>query len=406
MIIKASDILRRQGTLLIPTLGGITISGFGKVSMHEPTGVVFIEQIVDNNFNKFIVGVFSEQSIILEEREFVENTEQNFFDAVKYFEELIQKMSPPEQQELPSLGKFYFFKESLRKDCYVEIPGMPRVTIQRMDIPAVFTPPQTKPYGRLNMTDIPKPEYEAISSKFALRYNEEATKDDTDYQAGFYNLSDFAVYDMTPYDNKESEPGDESPEDVNDNKLTPDDIEGEDMNDKQNKEEQEQERQQEKNQRKDKGEKQDESEDEGGDEGERKDEQQFDEEGEPTDEEREPTDEEGEPTDEEGEPTDEESDRVVLQRGEREGEFELTDEKVVTPSHVTPSQIIPLLENTFDAKQGLKDKFRKQSFLLSSLNSYSQQELKTLFYDRLNIPENYPKADFIKLVSDNTQSIF
>ena len=372
MIIKSSDIVRRQGTILIPTLGSVTITGFGKVSMHEPTGVVFIEQFVDGNFDKFIVGAFSAQSIITEEKEFTENTEQNFFNAVKYFEELIQKLSPPEPQELPSVGKFYFFKESLNVDCYVEIPGMPRITIQRMDVPLVFTPPQTKLYGRLNMTDIPKPEYEAISSKFALKYNENDSKEVEGYQQGLFTLSDFAVYDMTPYQNSETPQGEseDTPEDINDEQLSPDDIEGEDMNDKQNKEDQ----------------KKGEDEGEGG-EGTEEDEGEEEGEGEG-----------------EGEPSEEQS---AGGQGEGQGveDFELTRDQA-RRQQVDESQLIPLLENTFEAKEGLKDKFRKQNFLISSISGYSNQELKQLFYDKLNLPANYTKAEFIKLITDNTKNIF
>jgi hypothetical protein len=59
----------------------------------------------------------------------------------------------------------------------------------------------------------------------------------------------------------------------------------------------------------------------------------------------------------------------------------------------------------FDAKTGLKEKFKKQSRLLSSIDSYTQNELETL-YKTLNIQANYPKNEFIELVEQRTKNIF
>lgn len=170
--------------------------------------------------------------------------------------------------------------------------------IPYQDVDKVFTPPQTKKYGRLDMTVLDDPKYDVVRSKFALKYNEEKSKEIADSKG--LNLADVWAYEMQPYSNgtpeEEGGGGGTPPPDVNDNQLSQNDIEGEEPQQREPKEGEPQEQNQ--PQDGDKGEQGDNGNDEdlGWDE---------DEKGEPTDENGEPTDENGETTDENGEPTDE-----------------------------------------------------------------------------------------------------
>ena len=59
----------------------------------------------------------------------------------------------------------------------------------------------------------------------------------------------------------------------------------------------------------------------------------------------------------------------------------------------------------FNAKQGLKDKFSKQEYLLGSLRGYTKDELQEEIYNKLGISD-MPKQDFINIVKEKTKSIF
>jgi hypothetical protein len=137
-------------------------------------------------------------------------------------------MPQQKQDNPPPLMKFYFYKPSLGKDCVVIIEGLPPINILSTDVLNVFSPPRTKPLGRLNMLDdsvTGNSDYDIIRGKFALAYNlldtdEEATKLGVD-------KNDMAIYDMTPYsDGTNTEHTDEPPE-VGDDKIDPRDIEDE-----------------------------------------------------------------------------------------------------------------------------------------------------------------------------------
>jgi hypothetical protein len=56
--------------------------------------------------------------------------------------------------------------------------------------------------------------------------------------------------------------------------------------------------------------------------------------------------------------------------------------------------------------QGLVDMFRRQKNLLDSLDSQSLSALKSDYYNRLNIPNNTTKEQFIEIVKQETNKIF
>jgi hypothetical protein len=228
MIIKPEDIARYRGNVEVARLGVGTVQGFNDVTMFKPAGVVLIAQYTET-FDRFIVGALNELGVLEEKREFAEKTEEDFFKATAYFEELIQSRMPQQKQDNPPpLMKFYFYKPSLGKDCVVIIEGLPPINILSTDVLNVFSPPRTKPLGRLNMLDdsvTGNSDYDIIRGKFALAYNlldtdEEATKLGVD-------KNDMAIYDMTPYsDGTNTQHTDEPPE-VGDDKIDPRDIEDE-----------------------------------------------------------------------------------------------------------------------------------------------------------------------------------
>lgn len=457
MIIKSEDILRHEGEIKILELGGAITIGFAKVSMHQPTGVVFTEQRKNDVFDRFIVGVISDASNIDEKREYPEKSEESFFKAVAYFEELIQKRMPPEDESQPSVGKFYFYKKSVNAKSKVIIDGMPEpIIIDEFDIPLIFTPPQKKPYGRLDVTKIDKVEYQPISSKYALKYNKQASEE----QAKLYqkDLSDVAVYDMTPYSNSEKQPGEEgeeNPEEVNEKDLSLNDIEGEDLDDNKNKEKDKKDKKdnQSKKDSKEKGEDKSEDEgkqEEGGDEdseqkrSEQKGSEQKGEKGEDAGEEgqeeggeengeeqnseqerseqkrseqerSERKDEKSEQIDEEtdeeiGEETDEETDKKgkVKSSSEKNAEEEEIEEEIkVDPAkNVSPSDLIKGLEKMFKADKGLVEKFKTQRTLTTLLQGYNKEELNEEIYKKVGLPNTYSKMEFIELVKQKTNNLF
>ena len=426
MIILTSDIRRDEGVIKLPQLGGGVLEGYAKISMHKPTGVIFMQITKNGTFDSFVVGLFSKQSLIEESEEYKDNNQQSFFEAVKYFESLIEKLTPEKQQSPPSVGKFYFYKEKLTKDCKVNIFGN-EIIIQRMDIPIVFSPPKTKPFGRLNMTAVDKPEYMIISSKFALKYNEKETKEDEDYKIGMYDLSDFAVYDMTPYQNAENAPNEGenegTPEELNDKSIDPNDIENEDMNDKENKQKDKKKDKKDKDKKDDKKQDKENEEEKDGDDEKQvsekkqpqekntkdKKEESTDEDEEESDKKEESTDEDEEESDKKGEPTDEEDEEESDRKASVSEQPKDVKLDIITTEDigdkVSQQNLISGLEKLYTAKQGLKDMFKKQSYLLLSIDSMNQNELN-IIYKNLNIPQNYSKSEFIKLVTDKTQTIF
>lgn len=225
MLIGTEDIVRYKGNINIQQLGGGTITGYGEIAMSKETGVVFIAQFIENTLDKFIVGAFNSNGELEEKRDYADKTEKDFFEAVKYFEELIKNRQPEQESAPPAVGKFYFFKKAIGKDAYVAIEGMEDIIIDAADIPTVFSPPKTKPLGRLNLKDSTNPKYNPIKAKFALKYLDDKCQELA--TANNWNLSDFAVYDMTPYEIGDENEGEPPPDDVN--PVNPNDIEDEDL---------------------------------------------------------------------------------------------------------------------------------------------------------------------------------
>lgn len=225
MLIGTDDIIRYKGNIEIQQLGGATITGYGEIAMSKETGVVFIAQFIENTLDKFIVGAFNSSGQLEDKRDYADKTEKDFFEAVKYFEELIKSRQPEKEQAPPSVGQFYFFKKAIGKDAYVAIEGMEDIIIDAADIPTVFSPPKTKPLGRLNLKDSTNPKYDPIKAKYALKYLDDKCQELA--TANNWNLSDFAVYDMTPYEIGDENQGEPQPDEVNE--VNPNDIEDEDL---------------------------------------------------------------------------------------------------------------------------------------------------------------------------------
>ena len=225
MLIGTNDIVRYSGDLEIPQLGGDIIKGYGEIAMSKETGVVFIAQFIGNVLDKFTVGAFNQQGLLEKKRDYPDKTEKDFFQAVSYFEELIKERQPEEEETPPSVGKFYFFKKSIGKDAYVAIEGMADIIIDAVDIATVFSPPKTKPLGRLNLKDSTNPKYDPIKAKFALKYLSDECKEMA--TANNWDISDFAIYNMTPYEIGDENEGEPPPDNVN--PVNPKDIEDEDL---------------------------------------------------------------------------------------------------------------------------------------------------------------------------------
>ena len=71
-----------------------------------------------------------------------------------------------------------------------------------------------------------------------------------------------------------------------------------------------------------------------------------------------------------------------------------------------PSEDVMDKLNTYYESEDLVSGFRKQSRLLENLNSFSEQELKQLFYEGMGVPEDKTKQEFIELVKEKTEPYF
>ena len=221
------------------------------VKVHTPTNV-FFEKIFDGDtFVGFVVASYdSESNEVKDKKEFSGITDKNFFEAVDYFEKLIQQKTPQEQQQqqddFESFGKFVYYKN--QKESFINMASSPiALFIPKSDVAKVFTPPQTKKYGRLDMTLLDDPKYDLVCSKFALKYNKEESIEAC--SNGGVDLSEIRIYDMIPYSNGTEEEGEETaPSDVNQNSLSASEIEGEDPQQRPPKNEQERQEQEQANQ--------------------------------------------------------------------------------------------------------------------------------------------------------------
>ena len=194
---------------------------FIKYRLSKSTGVFFncVESAETKEFMYFSVGTITSMLNTENTKTFTGDSQADFFAAVDYFEKLIAERKPKEQKSPPSVGYFIYSKTgpSIVKGITEE-----PIMIDKIDVYKVFTPPQKKPFGRLNMLDITgNPDYDLIRGKFALKYDEDETlKYNGDGEEG-----DFFAYKMTPYNTDENEEGD--PKEVNDEDLSAKDIEDE-----------------------------------------------------------------------------------------------------------------------------------------------------------------------------------
>ena len=356
-----------------------------KYRIHTPTGVSFaiVKDIRTTRlFLNFTVSAMNEEGEFIEAYTFSGDNQKSFFEAVEYFEKLIEKRQPQPESDEPYVGVLVYTKGII---CYAKVSNS-TVDIDQDDLPKVFTPPQSKKYGRLNMFAVEDSKYDIIKGKFALKYDEQLTQDLLSKNQN-QKYSDLTyVYKMIPYDTSEDGDGG-TPEDVNDNSLKLDEIEGETPEQM-------------------KGENEPEKAEPTDEDGE-----PTDEDGDPTDGDGEPTDEDGEPTDEDGEPNDEDGDdegdkkrknkdqkRKPKKDGEPSDEYgEPTDEDG-EPTDGDGERVIRMFNPDIETliKQIVPDAYlRTPERTKKYFDSYSLQDLKSGWFGLLEVDENSSKQQFL-----------
>jgi hypothetical protein len=422
--------------------------------LHKPTGVFFSSNVnrETNEFLYFVVAVINENKETEERKTFDGVNQQSFFEAVAYFESLIEERIPAPKQEPPSVGRFYYVKGQ-NSFVILDFGDNKPIIIERDDLEKVFSPPRKKPYGRLNMLAVDKPEYEPIKQKFALGYNDGATNEFLEKMN--LNEGEAAVYDMTPY---QSEPQNnqqqqqQEPQDVNDEDLTLDKIEDEEPENLKgdNKEEGEpqegepqdgdnegdgndegDEKDGEPKKGKDKGDKErknkdqkpgdkddnDKSDRDGGDDVDiPNDDDQNDDGGDYDDgdkerkndnQKRKPSKDKkkgkpGEPTDEDGEPAD-------YGQTTEDGDDDFGDDEdgkdifIGTPP--PPSDVIDQISSALGVDDAVYS-YRKQNNMISAIKGLSEAKLKETLYEPLGVNKDTPKARFLEMVKSSTQEFF
>ena len=341
-----------------------------KYRIHTPTGVSFaiVKDIRTTRlFLNFTVSAMNEEGEFIEAYTFSGDNQKSFFEAVEYFEKLIEKRQPQPQSDEPYVGVLVYVKGQI---CYAKVSNS-TVDIDQDDLPKVFTPPQSKKYGRLNMFAVEDSKYDIIKGKFALKYDEQLTQDLRKTVNKKYSDLTY-VYKMIPYDTSEDGDGG-TPEDVNDNSLKLDEIEGETPEQMRGENEPEK--------------------------------------AEPTDEDGEPTDEDGEPTDEDGEPNDEDGDdegdkkrknkdqkRKPKKDGEPSDEYgEPTDEDG-EPTDGDGERVINMSNPDIETviKRIVPDAYlRTTERTKKYFDSYSLQQLKSEWFRLLEVDENSTKQQFL-----------
>lgn len=383
---------------------------FNRFRLHKPSGVVFQCTSVGKpeNMKFFAVFALNSKSEAINKEVFEGKSAQSFFEAVAHFEKLIQERIPDKKTPPPSFGMFIFEKG---KDGIIMLPDMPPVVVEREDLSKVFTPPMKKPYGRLDMTAVDKPEYESVKSKFALNYNEEQTK--LFAERNKVNVEDCAVYDLTPYENapqpdKTDEPKGE-PDQVNDEELTLDKIEGEDQKNMKGSDTNED--------RKDEDEQGGEG-DEGdkGDEGEGEDKGKGDTDGDKDEDAKGEGEGEGEgdkgdqgKDDGEGSDADGDAKSDLDQKGDKKGKGTPEPGEDVDYANqlakVSSTDLMDILSSAFNIPD-LVETYRRQDRMLDSLRAWTQNELETLIYPKLGVAKGTPKEQFMSMIKDKTKQYF
>lgn len=417
MIFKKDEIVKFMSTEVVKDDEFTSIN-----NLHRPTGVFFsctYKNNDENDFLYFTIGVVTEKADIAKKKVFESKTSDEFFEAVRYFESLITERIPEEKPQPPSAGIFVYAKNP-KFTSFVNALGL-KIEIPKDDVLKAFTPPKKKPYGRLDMTIFDNPEYDPIKMKFALNFDEELTKKMTEMMSG--ELGDIYAYQITPYSNNTQESDNQSePENVNDEQLTPDQIEGEDAEQMKGSKTEQPKPKEPKTDEGDEGEKDEQKVDEG-DEGEDSDQNSKGDENDKVDE----TD-EGDGTEGEDE-GDNQNDEDLSERDGGDGvNTENPDEneepdlsmghgdgnepsKMKLPESL-PESLTSL--QTSDVVEGLNQLFKttdlsswkKQQRLLNALSSFNDAQLKESIYQKLNIPQDIDKKQFIELVKQRTATYF
>lgn len=351
--------------------------------LHKPTGVYFMASSDEETkkFLYFTIGAMNSKSEPENKKTFEGNAQKDFFAAVDYFEGLIQKRMPDEKQKPPSIGQFVYIKGL---DCLVLAFGIETV-IDYEDVPTVFTPPQKKPYGRLNMMDVEKEKYDIIKAKFALNFNQESTDE---WKAKLSN-DDVVVYDMTAYQTSEPQEGEEpaeDPEGVNDDELTADEIEGEDEESMKGSDSDEDSESDSESDEHGKGDSDGES-DANGD---------SDEDSESDGDGTESKEGDNENDDELNER--DEGDEMIVDAPEAMQQSKDTQPLIIPSSGV----VINKLNEAF-AVEDVVENFRRQEVMLNLLKGWTDDQMKEKFYDALGTPRNTPVKDFIEELKNVTK---
>ena len=192
--------------------------------LHKPSGVFFKENWSEGEHNYFGVAALTKEGKITDAKYFYKKTQEEFFEAVKYFESLISKRTPPPKQNPPSMGIFVFSKGD-QLASFIKISDLV-VEMSNEDVYKAFTPPKTKPFGKLDITILDDPKYDPVKYKFACNYDEKLSKELA--ETSKVSPDELFVYQLTAYqtqEGSESNPGD--PASVSDQQLNPGDIEGE-----------------------------------------------------------------------------------------------------------------------------------------------------------------------------------
>jgi predicted Zn-dependent peptidase len=71
-----------------------------------------------------------------------------------------------------------------------------------------------------------------------------------------------------------------------------------------------------------------------------------------------------------------------------------------------PSEDIMDKLSSYYESEDLVNSFRRQDRLINSLQTFSEIELKQMFYEGLSVPQDKTKQEFIELVKEKTQPYF
>lgn len=360
------------------------------IRLHIPTGVFFSysSNAVTEEFLYFKVGTVTDTNEIIEAKTFDGFEDKSFFDAVDYFEKLIEEKKPQQKQEQPTYGYFYFVKGG---QSFVEIIGDPnKVEIAREDLDSMFTPPLKKPYGRLDGSAVDKEEYATIKSKFALDFD--AVKTEEAIETLSLNKDEVFVYKMIAYQNGEGG-GEPTPKGVNDDSLSLDEIEGEEPQNMEGSNEEPQDGEPQDGEPQD-GEPQDgDSED-----GEERDGQEDFNNPNPNPQPNPNPKQKQKPSDE---PTDEQG-----QMGESNDEGEQQDDEPLngTREQEEPTDVYGKV-GKFLGTDDLVYSYRKKARVISLLNATNLTDLSPLI-NSLNLPDTINKTDLLSYISDNLEESF